>query len=65
MYNKKVPLFYMKRSCYFSLPKVPAEELFVNMVRNMNSATHEYRGEMPFVMTVVSIAVGIEICFRI
>jgi len=56
MYYVKVPLFYRLKTCYLGLPKVPAEELFVNMVRNMNSTTHEYRGEVPFVMTVVSIA---------
>ena len=65
MYHKKVPLYYMLRTCYLSLPKVPAEELFVNMVRNMNTDTHQYRGGAPFVMKIVSISAEIAICYRI
>ena len=53
MYITKVPLFYRATSFYI-LPKVPAEELFVNMVRNMNTETHQYRGNVPYAMTVVS-----------
>ena len=51
MYHKKVPLTL---KWVFLLPKTPMEELFGNMVRNMNPVTHKYLGEMPFVMTVVS-----------
>ena len=58
MYIKKVPLNY-KMVTFFSIPKIPAEEHFINMVRNMNPATHQYRGKVPFTMTVVSIETGI------
>ena len=63
MYYVTVPLFYRLMSCYFGLPKVPPEELFSNMVRNMNSATHQYRGVVPFVMTVVSFAGNIAMSY--
>ena len=53
MYHKKVPL---SLRFMFLVPKIPTEELFVNMVRNMNPVTHKYLGEKPFVMTVVSTA---------
>ncbi len=52
MYNYKVPLFYKTVSFYFRMPKVPAEELFVNMVRNMNTETHQYKANVPYIMTV-------------
>ena len=58
MYFKKVPL-YFKMEFFFVMPKIPAEEHFVNMVRNMNTATHQYRGGVPFTMTVVSSETGI------
>ena len=54
MYIKKVPLYY-KMVTFFMIPKIPAEEHFVNMVRNTNTATHEYRGGVPFSMIFVSI----------
>jgi hypothetical protein len=57
MYHKKVPLFYKSMSFHFSMPKVPVEELFVNMVRNMNTDTHQFRGNVPFAMTVVSTSI--------
>ena len=40
MYIKKVPL-YFKMFTFYMIPKIPAEEHFVNMVRNMNPATHQ------------------------
>ena len=51
MYHKKVPL---SLKWVFLVPKYPMEELFVNMVRNMNPVTHKYLGRKHFVMTVVS-----------
>ncbi len=42
MYIKKVPLYY-KMFTFYMIPKIPAEEHFVNMVRNMKTATHQYR----------------------
>ena len=51
MYHKKVPL---SLRWVFLMPKTPLEELFVNMVRNMNPVTHKYLGRVDFVMTVVS-----------
>ena len=51
MYHKKVPL---SLRWVFLVPKTPMEELFVNMVRNMNPVTHKYLGEKHFEMTVVS-----------
>ena len=53
MYHKKVPL---SLRWVFLVPKTPMEELFVNMVRNMNPVTHKYRGRVHFVMTVVRTA---------
>ena len=50
MYHKKVPL---SLRWVFLVPKTPMEELFVNMVRNMNPLTHKYTGRVDFVMTVV------------
>ena len=41
------------------MPKVPAEDLFVNMAINMNMETHKYRGYIPFTMPVVSIEVAL------
>ena len=40
MYFKKVPLYYKMVTFFFTIPKIPVEEHFVNMVRNMNTATH-------------------------
>ncbi len=51
MYHKKVPL---SLRWVFLVPKTPMEELFVNMVRNMNPVTHKYLGKVDFAMTVVS-----------
>ena len=51
MYYKKVPL---SLRWVFLVPKTPIEQLFVNMVRNMNPVTHKYLGKKPFVMNVVS-----------
>ena len=50
MYYRKVPL---SLKWVFLLPKTPMEELFGNMIRNMNPVTHKYLGKMPFVMPVV------------
>ena len=54
MYFNKVPLFYKKMSFFFRLPKVPVEDMFVNMAYNMNTETHQYLCNVPYVMTVVS-----------
>ena len=41
------------------MPKVPPEDLFVNMAINMNTETHKYRGDFPFAFPVVSIEVAL------
>ena len=51
MYHRKVPLLYRS---VFLVPKTPVEELFVNMVRNMNPETHKFVTFSKFVMTVVT-----------
>ena len=51
MYHKKVPL---SLRWVFLVPKTPMEELFVNMVRNMNPVTHKYVTFRDFAMKVVT-----------
>ena len=41
MYYKKVPLYY---KIVFLIPIMRVEKHFINMVRNMNPQTHQYRG---------------------
>jgi len=52
MYNKKVPLYY--RIVYFIPEEMRDEQLFINMGRNMNPQTHQYRGNVDFIMPYVS-----------
>ena len=51
MYYQKVPISFR---LVFLVPKTPVEELFVNMVRNMNPETHKFVTFSKFVMTVVT-----------
>ena len=55
MYNKKVPLYY--KTVYLIPDEMRVEKHFINMVRNMNPQTHQYRGEVVYNLTQVSIKV--------
>ena len=50
MYYKKVPMAY--KFVYFP-KRTPYEQLFINMVRNMDSTTHKYKGGVPYTLTEV------------
>ena len=53
MYKSKVPLYY---KIVYLIPNVMrVEKHFINMGRNMNAGTHQYRGDVDYIMTHVSI----------